>query len=191
MTHRLLTELQSKVSFPEQDFEKLEAVLSKRIVKKKKNLLNEGDICRHYAFVEMGCLRSYSIDDRGTEHVVQLALEGHWIGDLYSITTQTPATLNIEALEDSHLLLLHYRDVDRLLEEIPVLETYFRKLYQRAYVQLQQRLNTALSVSAEQRYKELIEQHPNLLQRVPLIHIASYLGITPESLSRIRKLLSP
>jgi CRP-like cAMP-binding protein len=158
-------------------------------VKKRKPLLMEGDTSRYVYFVEKGALRSYTIDKEGTEHVVQLAIEGHWVADLYSFVTQLPGSINIEAIEDSEVLLLSHHELEQLCEQIPQLERFFRYLYQQAYVNLQLRYNSAQSNSAEDRYLSLINEHPEIVARIPLIYIASYLGITPESLSRIRKQL--
>ncbi|MDB5125598.1 MAG: hypothetical protein JWP94_3727 [Mucilaginibacter sp.] len=173
----------------EEDFKLIEKVISRRFVKKRKPLLMEGDISRYVYFVEKGALRSYTIDNEGTEHVVQLAIEGHWVADLYSFVTQSPGSINIEAIEDSEVLLLPHHELEQLFEQIPQLERFFRYLYQQAYLNLQLRYNSAQSNSAEDRYLSLINEHPEIVARIPLIYIASYLGITPESLSRIRKQL--
>lgn len=189
MISLLFNNLNKHSTINEREFELIEKVLTKRFIKKRKDLLTEGDICKNLYFVEKGCLRSYTVDKEGIEHVVQLVIEEHWIGDLYSFITQTPGTINIEAIEDSEIWILPYQELEKLYDEIPALEKFFRKLFQRAYVAVQQRLNATKNTSAEERYRELIRQTPHIAQRVPLIYIASYLGITPESLSRIRKLM--
>lgn len=171
----------------QEDFDLIQRVIVKRFVKKKKTVLMETDTSRYLYFVEKGALRSFTTDKDGGEHVLQLAIEDHWVGDLYSFLTQTPAKVTIEAIEDSELLLLPHLELEALFEKIPSLERYFRQLYQRAYVSLQQRYNSAVSNTAEDRYRLLINEFPQIATRIPLIYIASYLGITPESLSRIRK----
>ncbi|SEO06078.1 cAMP-binding domain of CRP or a regulatory subunit of cAMP-dependent protein kinases [Mucilaginibacter gossypiicola] len=171
------------------DFAVIESKLSKKFVKKRKALLMEGDVSRYVYFVEKGALRSYTVDKEGTEHVVQLVVEEHWIGDLCSFVSQSAGNINIEAIEDSEVLLLAHHDLEMLYEQIPQLERFFRQLFQRAYVSLQQWHNAAQSEHAEERYQQLIKEHPHIAARIPLIYIASYLGITPESLSRIRKQL--
>ncbi|WP_158798807.1 Crp/Fnr family transcriptional regulator [Pedobacter sp. L105] len=173
----------------ETDFEVIEQHITKRFVKKRKTLLMQGEASRYIYFVEKGALRSYSIDKVGNEHVLQLAIEGHWIADLSSFVSQSPGNINIEAIEDSEVLLLPHHDLESLFEQIPQMERFFRQLYQRAYVTLQQRHHAAQSDHAEERYRQLIHEHPYVAARIPLIYIASYLGITPESLSRIRKQL--
>lgn len=171
----------------EEDFSLVSNVLTKRFVRKKRALINQGEICRYLYFVEKGSLRSYSIGKDGSEHVLQLVIEDNWIADLSSFITQTPGNLIVEAIEDSEVLLLPNSAIDELCEKLPKLETYFRKLYQRAYVSMQQRYNAVQSSQAKERYEILIRDNPQFAARIPLIHIASYLGITAESLSRIRK----
>lgn len=149
----------------------------------------EGETSRYLYFVEKGALRSYTVDKEGNEHVIQLVVENHWVGDLYSFITQVPGNINIYAIEDSEVLSMSYADLEELYEQIPSLERHFRQLFQRAYVNLQQRYSSALSDHAENRYRLLIHEHPQIAARIPLLYIASYLGITPESLSRIRKQL--
>jgi CRP-like cAMP-binding protein len=173
----------------EADFALIEQHITRRFVKKKTALLMEGDISRYVYFVEKGALRSYTIDEQGTEHVMQLVVEQHWVGDLCSFISQSPGNINIQAIEDSEVLLLAHSDLELLYEQIPQMERFFRQLFQRAYVSLQQRHNASQSNSAEDRYRQLIKEHPHIAARIPLIYIASYLGITPESLSRIRKQL--
>jgi len=189
MNSLLFDNLNKYCTLTEDQFKAIEQVVVRRFVKKRKDLLTGGDVCKYLYFVDKGCLRSYTTDKDGIEHVVQLVVEQHWVGDLYSFITQTPGTINIEAIEDSEVIVLPYFELEKLYDEIPALEKFFRKLFQRAYVALQQRLNSAQSFSAEERYRELIHLRPEIAQRVPLIYIASYLGITPESLSRIRKLM--
>lgn len=170
----------------EAEFELIETVLVKRNVKRKRTILNEGEISRYLFFVVAGSLRSFTLDPSANEHVMQFAFEGHWVSDLSSFITQSPGEIVIEAIEDSEVLLLPRHELDLLFDKIPALEKFFRQLYQRAYVALQKRVSTRESTSAKERYKELISKHPNIAKRVPLLSIASYLGITAESLSRIR-----
>ncbi|WGQ10775.1 hypothetical protein QG516_03790 [Pedobacter gandavensis] len=128
----------------------------------------------------------FTIDPSANEHIMQFAFEGHWVSDLSSFITQTPGEIVIEAIEDSEVLLLPHHELELLFVRIPALEKFFRHLYQMAYVALQKRVNIRDSTTAKERYKELIAKHPNIAKRVPLLYIASYLGNTPESLSRVR-----
>lgn len=173
----------------EAEFAQIEQIISKKFVKKRRTLLDEGEISRYIYFVEKGALRSFTVDREGVEHVIQLALEEHWIADLSSFITQTPGNVRIDAIEDSEVWALPFHELELLYEQVPALERYFRQLFQRAYVGLQQRLNLTVSESAEKRYRLLLQDSPQIAARIPLIYIASFLGITPESLSRIRKQL--
>jgi CRP-like cAMP-binding protein len=156
-------------------------------IRKKKNLLEPGKICTQLYFVTSGSLRSYYIDAKGVEQIYQIRLENSWISDLESFFSHTPSKYYIEALEDTQLLAISHQRMEQLLVEIPNLERYFRILFQKAYVNSLKRLNATMWDSALDRYNELLKEQPEVFQRVPLIYIASYLGITPESLSRIRK----
>ena len=177
-------------SISEIDYNLIETALEKRHVKKKRILLNQGDVSRYLIFVLKGSLRSYTIDKEGNEHVMQFAFEGHWVSDLASFITQTPGEMVIEAIEECEVVLLPHDELNALLERIPSLEKFFRQLYQGAYVALQKRVNSRASTSAKERYKELILQHPYVAKRIPLRLIASYLGITAESLSRVRNTMA-
>ncbi len=187
MHTNLIAHFTEKIRLTTAEQERLSGCFQLRHVRKKKSIVQEGEVCRILIFVNKGSFRSYTIDEKGVEHVLQLALENHWVSDLYSFITQKPGQVHIEALEDSEVLVLSYKELQDLYRELPVIESYFRQLYERAYVALQLRLNDTLSIPAEERYRELVANQPGIAQRVALIHIASYLGITPESLSRIRK----
>lgn len=156
-------------------------------IRKKKDLLVSGQVCKYLYFINKGCLRSFYIDSRGAEHIYQIRMENNWISDLESFFSQNPSKYNIEALEDSSLLRISNERMEQLLMEIPRLERYFRILFQKAYINSLNRLNATMWETAQDRYNEMLKEHPEIFQRVPLVYIASYLGITPESLSRIRK----
>jgi len=157
-------------------------------LRKKQYLLQEGDVCKYIAFVEKGLLRSYTINDKGQEHINQFAFEGWWIADQFSYLTGEPSRYNIEAMEDCELLLLSKQSEEQMLQQIPKFERYFRILLQNNLVATQKRLASSLSQSAEERYSELIQDCPSTLpHRIPQHMLASFLGITPETLSRIRK----
>ena len=187
MYEQLRKNLEEKITITDDEFLKVVQNIRKTTLKRKKDLLRKGDHCDFIAFVNEGCLRSYSIDDRDSEHVIQIALENNWISDLRSFITGDKAELTIEALENTEILVLNKSCVDTLLEEVPVLEKFFRILYGNAYVATVDRIQWNISYPAAERYELLLQNHPEYFQRVPLIHIASYLGMTPENLSRIRK----
>lgn len=159
-------------------------------LKKRQFFLQEGDVCKYAGFVTKGCLKTYTIDKNGDEHVFQIAIEGWWISDMYSHLTGEPATFTIEALEDCELLILDLEARETIFKQIPNYERFHRILLERNYVATQRRVNSMLSSSAEERYLAFINKYPQIVQRVPQLVIASYLGIAPESLSRIRKQLA-
>jgi len=155
--------------------------------RKKKELLAPNETCRYIYFIVKGCLRSFFVDDKGNEHIYQLRLDNNWISDLESFFSQRPSKYYIEALEDSDMLRISFDRLEQLYQEVPKLERYFRILFQKAYINALERLNATMWESAPDRYNDMLKEHPDMFQRVPLVYIASYLGITPESLSRIRK----
>jgi len=156
-------------------------------IKKKKDLLVPGQFCDYVYFITKGCLRSYYVDKKGMEHIYQIRMDNNWISDLESFFSQRPSKYYIEALEDSHLLCISMDRLEQLYAEVPILERYFRILFQKAYINALERLNQSMWEPANERYEAMLKEQPDMLQRVPLVYIASYLGITPESLSRIRK----
>ena len=179
-----------KVTLTSEEEEICKAVLIPKKVRKKQYILQEGDVCKYSTFVEKGALRSYTIDEKGHEHIVQFAIEGWWISDMYSFITGEPSVYNIDVLEDAELLLLSNASQEELLLKVPKFERYQRLLVQGAYIALQRRLVLSLSQSAEEKYTKLTNTYPDIIQRVPQHMIASYLGVTPETLSRIRKQIS-
>ncbi|WP_207434052.1 Crp/Fnr family transcriptional regulator [Sabulibacter ruber] len=156
-------------------------------LRKKQYLLQEGDICRYMGFVVSGAMRQYSVDEKGTEHMVQFAIENWWVGDRESYLMLTPSLYNIDAWEDTQLLVVEKADLLQLYEQVPTLLQMARQMDDRHSMATQRRINAAISYSAEKRYAEFVECHPEFLQRFPQHLIASYLGITKETLSRIRK----
>jgi CRP-like cAMP-binding protein len=175
------------INLTESEFQYFTSFLSERKLKKRQYLVQQGDICRYTCFVSKGCLRMFEIDNTGKEHNIQFAIEDWWTGDLDSFLTETPARLNVECLENCELLLIEKKDMERIYAEIPQFERFFRIIIQNAYVASQRRLLSVMSKNALERYLDFSERYPHILQRVPNHHIASYLGITPESLSRLRK----
>jgi CRP-like cAMP-binding protein len=183
----LFQKLDEKIQLTEDEKQLCKSFFSPKKLRKRQYILQEGDVCKYIAFVEKGMLRCYTIDEKGNEHIMQFAFEGWWISDQFSFLTGEPAIYNIDALEDSELLLLSQQSEEQLLQKIPKFEKYFRILLQNNLIATQRRLIGSLSQSAEQRYNELISVCSTIPQRVPQHMIASFLGITPETLSRIRK----
>jgi CRP-like cAMP-binding protein len=182
--------LKSKVPFSDEDLAIIRTHLTPKKIRKKQYLLQEGDVCKFVAFVEKGSLRSYTVDEKGQEHIIQFALEGWTISDLYSFLTAEPATYNIDALEDSELVLINKSAHEELLRTLPKYETWMRVQVTGAYIAMQQRLTSIISLSLQERYKNFTDAYPEIVQRVPQHMIASFMGLTPETLSRVRKKIS-
>jgi CRP-like cAMP-binding protein len=163
------------------------SVLKHRKIRKRQYLLQAGDINQYENFVMKGCLRAYTVDAQGQEHIAMFGLEGWWISDLYSFLTNTPATQHIDALEDSEVLSIEKSDLDRLYDQVPKFNRFFLKLLQNAFVAHQRRILASISQTAEEQYLDFISRYPSIEQRVPQSQIASYLGLSPETISRIRK----
>lgn len=190
MFQQLLKSLREKVEFTPEELELCTTFFIPKKLRKKQFLLQEGDICKYNAFVEKGILRSYTVDEKGNEHIVQFALEGWWITDLASFLSASLSTYTIEALEDTELLLLTPSAREQLMKQIPMFERYQRILLQNAYIALQARIAASLTETAEEKYIKMVTVYPGIVQRVPQHMIASYLGLTPETLSRVRKQIS-
>ena len=179
-----------KVPLTQEEEAFIKQYLTPKKLRKKQYFLQEGDICKHTAFVEKGALRAYVLDEKGDEHITAFALEGWSIGDLPSFMKAEPATLNIDALEDCELVLIGKASHDELLLRMPKYETYMRIMVTNAYIALQQRMTSMISLPLEERYKAFTQMHQNIFQRVPQHMIASFMGLSPETLSRVRNRIS-
>lgn len=157
-----------------------------RRFRKRQYISQEGEVTRYETFIIKGLTRTYEIDTKGQEHVVQFGMEGWWVGDLYSFLSETPGRYNIDCLEDTEVFQITKADLERLYDQVPKTERHFRILLQNAFIAATQRLSATLAQSATERYQAFIKNYPQIEQRVPNHQIASYLGITPQSLSRIR-----
>jgi CRP-like cAMP-binding protein len=166
------------------------SLLQHKNIKRKQYLLRQGEFCKAEYFITRGCLRTYTIDDKGSEHVIMFGVEDWWIGDLFSFLTQTPTSYFIDALEDSEVLQISKENLALLYEKVPKFERFFRIILQNAFIAQQKRINQNLSFTAEERYLEFIKKYPALEQRVSQKHISSYLGITPVFLSMLRRKLA-
>lgn len=175
------------IDLNDEEFEYAESLFKPRKLRKRQFLLNEGDICEYTIFVEQGLLRSYTVDEKGAERTLQFAMEGWWAGDLYSFLTGEASSYNIEALENSNLLLINKGSWELLLKEVPAFERFFRIQIQNNLIATQRRLMVSLTDTAEEKYIKLLNAYPDIIKRVPQHMIASYIGITRETLSRIRK----
>ncbi len=162
------------------------SLLQPKSYKRKQFVLQDGEICKYSTFVIKGCLRGFTVDQNGYEHVLNFAPVGWWIADMYSLLTQKPGILNIEALEDTDVLLLSKVKQEKLYHEIPQFERFFRIITENSLVSYQQRLIDNLSLTAEERYNNFCRRYPTLIQTLPKKQIASYIGVTPEFFSRMQ-----
>ena len=168
------------------EIEQFHARATVKKLRKRQYLLQEGDVCHQNCFVAAGCMRLYRVGDRGTEHILKFAVENWWIGDYESYNSGNPAKNNIDALEDSELVLIKKNDLDELVNAIPNFRNFKERLDARSFDASQNRVLSSISDSAEKRYENFIKTYPDIFSRVPLHMIASYLGVTRETLSRVR-----
>ena len=190
MYELLHTKIIETISLTEEEFNFCKTLFSPKKLRKRQYLLQDGDVCKYTAFVEKGMLRTYTIDEKGNEPILQFSMEGWWVADLYSFFTGEPSQFNVEALEDCELLLITEPSWNILLEKIPAFERYFRILIQNNLIATQRRLMGTMIETAEEKYLKLVKNFPGCIQRVPQHMIASYLGITRETLSRTRSHLA-
>jgi CRP-like cAMP-binding protein len=177
----------SKVPLTAEEEELIKTYLTPKKLRRKQYLLQEGDVCKHIAFVEKGALREYTIDDNGVERIFQFAIEGWTISDLYSFLTGEEATYNIDAVEDCELVLISRAAHDELLAKLPKFETFIRLQLTGAYIAMQKRITSIISLSLDERYQNFSKDYPEIIQRFPQHMIASFMGLTPETLSRVRR----
>src|SRR4051812_48864926 len=187
MFELLYNKMSEKISLTDEEFNFCKSLFVPKKLRRRQYLLQEGDVCKYQAFVEKGLLRSYTVDEKGSEHILQFASEGWWMADLSSYLSNEPSFLNIDALEDVELLLLTKPNWEEAMKKIPALEHYFRLIIQNHLVSTQKRLLQSLAETAEEKYNRFLRTYPECVQRVPQHMVASYLGITRETLSRIRK----
>ncbi len=186
----LKTYLTSNLDIAEDDLSSLLENCKSKSYKKDEFLLRENEHCNYTFFVEEGLLRQYSISSNGKEHTISFGPENWFVTDRESMYFNKPSFYNIQALEDSKVVEIDDHFIKLLSEKIPSFTTFNNKLLHNHIRQLQNRINLLLGASAEERYLEFVAMYPNILLRVPQIMVASYLGITPESLSRVRKELA-
>ena len=168
----------------------LEAHFNMRTVKRRHFILQAGDVCKHNTFVVEGCFKMYLVDAQAKEHNLQFAIENWWIGDIGSFHSEEPSRLYIEALENAVILQIRKEDQLRLFVEHPKFNRIFRVLTENALVSAQRRILQNISSTAEERYLDFLKRYPQLFNRISNVQIASYLGVTPEFLSTIRKKLA-
>ncbi len=182
----ILSHFDRYVSLDDHEKHALASRLTERSVKRKQFLLQEGDTCKHFTYVVEGCFKMYGIDKSGAEHNLLFAAEDEWITDFDSLHKERPSKLFIEAIEPSTILQISKGDLWYLYTNHPKFDRNFRVIIEDKYVELQNRLLQTFSTTAYERYESFLGQYPNLSNRLPNTQIASYLGITPEFLSKIR-----
>jgi CRP-like cAMP-binding protein len=187
MWEPILKSISKHIQLTEEETEYFTSLLTVKKLRKRQYLLQEGDVMRHETFVVKGCLRTYETDAKGQEHVIHFSAEDWWVGDMYSFLTGTPSRFNIDCLEDTELIQFTKEHLEELYVKVPKFERYFRLLVQNAYIAAQNRIMSIMTKPALERYHEFLQKYPTIEQRVPNHQIASFLGITPESLSRLRK----
>jgi CRP-like cAMP-binding protein len=177
------------IDLSENEFKQFAEPFQYKKIKKREVVLKEGDYCLFEGFVLNGCFKIYYLNENGFEQTLYFAIDGWWITDLDSLINNVPSILNIEALEDSEVLFISKKDKTLLYETMPQIEKLFRMMNQQSSVALQRRILSLTGKTADKRYLEFLEKYPGLEQRLTQQQIASYLGITHEFLSKIRKKL--
>ena len=187
MYELILKNIARHITLTPEEIADFTSLLQIKKLRRRQYLVQAGEPCRYEYFVTKGCLRQYYVSDDGQEHIAGFAIEDWWISDMYGLVTGKPSLTNIDALEDTELLLYERSAYEAMLLRIPKMERFFRIILQRSIITQQLRIIETMSLSAEERYYRFLERYPQLEQRLSQKQIASYLGITPESLSRIRR----
>ena len=176
------------VSFEPDEFDQFYSCLTPKTFRKKEYLLQEGEICKHSFFITQGLTRSFYLDEKGSEQILQFGIENWWISNTESFVKEVPSHLFIQALEDTSVLMIARPELERLYLQIPKLERLFRMITENMLIALQRRDGYFMKMNSKKRYENIVRSFPDFVQRVPQYMIASYLEITPEYLSELRKL---
>lgn len=179
--------LKEKSSFSDVELKQIESVTTIKKLRKRQYLLQEGDVWKYNAFITKGCVRTYTVDEKGNEHILNFAVENWWTGDRESLFSGKPSVYNIDALEDSQVALITKENFNLLCKEIAAFNNMVTLILEKSFIVSQSRIQSFISSTAEEKYLKFLETFPHLPMRVPQGMIASYLGITAETLSRIRK----
>lgn len=186
-TNLLLEELQSWHNFPAEEFPRFLALFQPQTIAKNDILFQAGDVVQRIYFVLKGCLRQYYVNADGVENIIYFAEEGWWTGEMTSFLNQVPTTMNLQALEDCEVLVLNPVSWEYATRHIPDFAIYQVKIRARTITMFKEQIGTRQTDTPDSRYRKLLKEKPHLLQRLPQYLIANYLGVTPETLSRIRK----
>lgn len=183
----LFKHLEEKVTLSPSEKELITTFFTPATLKKRQILILEGQVCKYLTFVSKGLLKAYNIDEKGHEHINQFTPEGWWTSDMNSFFSGENSFYSIDALENSEVLLITREEFENLTLQVPVMDRYFRLLFQNSLITKERRLISSHTDSAEKKYKYLVENNPDLIKRVPQNLLASYLGLSAETLSRLKK----
>lgn len=185
----ILANFSKHIALTPEEVEFLSPLLKPKSLATAEFLLREGEICKYETFVTKGCLKTFFQDEDGLEHIIDFSIEEWWADDLYSLLTQTPSKTNIKAIEPTEILQISKPDLELLYRQIPKFERFFRILFQNAFITQREQINQALAFPAEERYLMFLKKKPYADRRFTQKDIASYLGITPQFLSAMKKRL--
>ncbi len=183
----LRTNLERKIQLTAGEFDLFYTKFTPLSYRKKEHLLHTGEICDAYFFITEGLVKSYYHDEKGKEHITAFAIENWWVTDLEGFFTKRPSKLNIQALEETRVLAIQYKELHQVFEDIPSLNVFFRIQMQNMVMALQRRHHFYMKLDGKERYDFLVKTLPDFVQRVPQYMLASYLELTPEYLSELRK----
>ena len=190
MNQPILDYIARYITLEEEEKQFFLSIIKPRKYLKRQFVVQAGDPCKYETYVVKGCLKAYFVDPDGNSHIIQFAVEDWWISDMESLLNGTPATLNIDAVEDTEVLQIEKNDFENLFVKIPKFNTMYRMMLMKAFISHQRRIVDNLCKPAKERYIDFVKRYRNIEQRVPQHQIASYLGMTPEFLSQIRRKLS-
>jgi len=182
--------LERNIHLTSEEIKILQSKFTHKHFRKHQYILQQGELSRFENFIVNGLTRTYEVDEKGQEHILQFGMEDWWIGDMYSFLSGKPSAFNIDCLEDTEVLRITKPNLELLYSEVPKTNQYFRLLLEKALIATNQRIIASLRKTAAERYLEFLEKYPRIDQRVSNHQIASFLGITPQSLSRVRRDLS-
>ena len=178
--------LVDKIPLSTEELLLIESVAKIKRLRKKQFLLQQGEIWKYNVFVNRGFLKTFSVDSNGKEHIMNFSPENYWTGDRESLTNHTPSRFNIDAIEDSEVVLINKEDFEMLCLKMPHFNNLINNILQKSFIVSQNRIHASISLSAEEKYQNFLNNFPMLIKRIPQHMIASYIGITPETLTRIR-----
>jgi CRP-like cAMP-binding protein len=182
--------LDRKISLTNEEKELIQSVSILKKLRKKQYLLQEGDVWKYHAFITKGCMRTYAVDDKGMEHIIYFAAENWWIGDRESLLNKAPSRLNIDAIEDVEVVLFTDPNFEMICSKIPAFREMIHAIISKSLYVNQNRILSSISKTAEEKYLDFIQKYADFALRIPQAMIASYLGIKPETLSRIKNALA-